>query len=677
MGTREAGMTFDRFVLSLEPSLTDAQFNALPNTGADPTPPRILGVAGSATLTNVTLTFSEPLNEFTVAPGNFTLGGGVNVLSAALDPVGLRVVSLTTAPQTGGNIYTVTVNDVTDLSGNLIAANSQTNFTAWRATPGWISRELYLEIAGGSVAELIASPKYPNQPDIVDVIQGARFENTPRQINYGARVTFFFAPEVTGEYEFFLQNDDEAQLFVSLDSTFEQLQFMVSSTGNPGGFSEAVKGSTAFQEFIQGERYAIRVLWKQGTGDSVLAVAARRIGDLTPAEDLQPLAGNLIESVLNPDTAVLNFSSQPQSLTVTAGHRARFFAAASSPGGPVSYQWQVNGVNIPGATRQAYTTPVLGPADSGNSYRVIASGGGVTVAGAAAGATVVSGPAPQSEPYIGVNFVGGNVGINQPGGILRSNDVFGVIGQENFNNIAGASAAGTPLADAAGNLTSVTISYSVNGTYYTGTGESTADHVAFQGCLENANQPIAITLGGVPGGVYSVIAYSAGFAFNASYEQSYALTGDSVSPTLHVRAQTGIDFLGDPTLRRMSSTNPDARDFGNYVMFENVSPDDSGNLLLNITPESPNIGVNVLPTVNALQLVRALASLSIAAGPAAGQSTVSWNRASTGHTLESSQALGAAASWSAVSGVANPLPGMGSTLITTSGGTGFFRLRKP
>src|SRR6185369_2320015 len=133
--------------------------------------------------------------------GNFKLSGGVNVLSAALDPVGLRIVSLTTQPQTGGNIYVVTVTNVADLSGNPIAPNSQTNFTAWRIASGWISRDLYLEIPGSTVADLTTSPKYPDQPDAQDVIRGARFENTPRQINYGARVTFFFVPDVTGEYE--------------------------------------------------------------------------------------------------------------------------------------------------------------------------------------------------------------------------------------------------------------------------------------------------------------------------------------------------------------------------------------------------------------------------------------------------------------------------------------------
>jgi hypothetical protein len=360
-----------------------------------------------------------------------------------------------------------------------------------------------------------------------------------------------------------------------------------------------------------------------------------------------------------------------------AGNRARFFAAASSPGGPVFYQWQVNGVDIPGATRQAYTTPVLAAGDSGKVYRVIASGGGVDLASAVAVATVLPGPAPQVEPYIGVNFVGGNVGINQPGGTLRSNDVFGVVGQENFNNVAGASATSAPLVDATGNATPVTITYAVNGTYYTGTGESTADHVVFQGCLENANLPFDISLGGVPAGVYQVIAYSVGFAFNASYEQAYTLRGKSVAPTLHVKAQTGIDFLGDPVLRRMASTDSNARDFGNYVTFENVSPDDFGNLTLNITPESPNIGVNVLPTVNALQLVRVLTALSIASGPAAGQLTVSWNQASTGYTLESSTTLGSTAQWLPVNGVANPLTGAGSTPLSTAGGARFFRLRQP
>jgi len=127
----------------------------------------------------------------------------------------------------------------------------------------------------------------------------------------------------------------------------------------------------------------------------------------------------------------------------------------------------------------------------------------------------------------------------------------------------------------------------------------------------------------------------------------------------------------------MASTDPNARDFGNYVIFEDASPDASGNLVLNITPESPNVGVNVLPAVNALQLVRVLAALSIVRGPAAGQATVSWNRAATGYTLESSLTLGPTAQWQAVAGVAAPLTSAGSTAANTTGDARFFRLRQP
>ena len=155
-----------------------------------------------------------------------------------------------------------------------------------------------------------------------------------------------------------------------------------------------------------------------------------------------------------------------------------------------------------------------------------------------------------------------------------------------------------------------------------------------------------------------------------------SLVGESSSPILHVKAQTGIDFVSDANLRRMASTDANARDFGNYVLFEDVSPDANGNLTLNIAPESPNIGVNVLPTVNALQLVRALPGLRIAPGPAASEVTVSWNRAAIGYTLKASTALGSTAQWNPVSEVLDPLPGAGSQALSKTGGARFFRLER-
>jgi hypothetical protein len=60
---------------------------------------------------------------------------------------------------------------------------------------------------------------------------------------------------------------------------------------------------------------------------------------------------------------------QPSSVTVAAGQTATFsVVAAGSPS--LSYQWQKNGVKIPGATLATYTTPATTDADNGTVFTV-------------------------------------------------------------------------------------------------------------------------------------------------------------------------------------------------------------------------------------------------------------------------------------------------------------------
>lgn len=59
----------------------------------------------------------------------------------------------------------------------------------------------------------------------------------------------------------------------------------------------------------------------------------------------------------------------PANLTVTAGDPAQFSVSASG-GIPMSFQWQKNGVNIPGATNPTYSIAQTTPADSG-LYRCV------------------------------------------------------------------------------------------------------------------------------------------------------------------------------------------------------------------------------------------------------------------------------------------------------------------
>lgn len=675
IGTREAGLFIDRFALSQQTGLTDAQFNALENTGAA-IPPVISRASGSAALTMVKITFSKALDESTVLPSAFVLSGGVNVTAAVLDPVSLKDVTLTTSLQTEGTKYTLTVNQVADLSGNVIRANSKADFFAWKLTPGFAQRDYFFGITGSDIASLVNDPKFPNSPDRGNVALGFASINEPRAQNYGLRLTAFFIPTQTGVYDFFMQNNDQAELFLSTTASADQLQSILASSTATSAYDPAVFGSSS-GPLQAGQRYLLQVLLKQGADyDAWVSVAGRRQGDSTPVEALQPLGGSQIATLVDPASATVEIKRQPAAVTITDGQRARLEADAVSPGGPVYYQWQVNGVSIPGATRAAYYTPILSTAESGKQYRVVISGGGAVVTSAAAVVTVNPGRPPAVTPWIGANFSGGAGGVG-PSGVLRADDVVGVVPQSNWNNLAGATGTDVPLVDAEGAATDLVVDYT-GATYVTGTGENTAENILFQGYLQNANGTVTATLKNVPSGNYHLIVYCVGFTFNATYEQRIELIGGGGYPAFTVRAEHAADYNRLPgQFRRMASQNPDARDEGNYVMFENVSPDETGSLALSVINESTFTGVNVNPALSAIQLVRVAAAAPALEVQRNGATVrVSWGADAAGSVLESAGSLTAPVTWTVVNGAPNPIAGAGGRDVAPAGSAQFFRLRK-
>jgi uncharacterized protein (DUF1800 family) len=70
-------------------------------------------------------------------------------------------------------------------------------------------------------------------------------------------------------------------------------------------------------------------------------------------------------------------STAPASQSVTAGQTVTFTVVATGTG-PLSYQWQKNGVNISGATSASFTIPATAASDSG-SFDVIVSNAAGTV----------------------------------------------------------------------------------------------------------------------------------------------------------------------------------------------------------------------------------------------------------------------------------------------------------
>jgi hypothetical protein len=85
----------------------------------DITPPQLVSATFSD-ITTLVLNFSEQLNISTAQNiNNYSISNGINVSSATLS---LTQVTLRTSPSESGT-YTVTVNNITDLAGNIIDPN--------------------------------------------------------------------------------------------------------------------------------------------------------------------------------------------------------------------------------------------------------------------------------------------------------------------------------------------------------------------------------------------------------------------------------------------------------------------------------------------------------------------------------------------------------------------------
>jgi len=690
IGTREAGMTLDRVVFSTDSTLTAIQLDSLSDSGTALPTPEILSVTGNDTLDGVTVRFSRILDATSVAPADFSLvpaldGPAVSVTTATADATDGRVVHLTTGTQTAGTRYTLSVTGVKDTAGTSIKTGARMDFTAWKRVKGWVKQEVYMNVTGATVAELYAAPTYPDYPDLVQFVRGFQIPLSGTLGNYGARLTATFTPGSSDAFDFFVNNDDEAEIFLSSDATEANLSSLGVLPLHAAPFAEGVlvtgPSLTAQQDYL------LRGVLKQGGGDATLQLAARISGASSPdAATLPILSGDLISAMVNPDLGVVTFDVPPADASVPAGSRARFSVKAATLSSPVYYQWQREGVDIPGATRPAYVTPVLASSDSGKSYRVVVSVAGISTTSRAASLTVTPGSPSNLQPYLGVKFIGAGY-VSDDAVSLRPDDVAGVVEQSNWNNLDGslgpialtnADGAGSPVTLQLDTTAGATAAF---GMWSSGTRSLLdADGDLMEGFIHNgtSNDPILIKLANVPPGHYQMIVYTLGFDFQADYQEAFSVAGAGSYPTYHVLGETGLDYTQNPGYRRASSTDPSARQKGNYVQFDSIDPAPDGSLVLSVAWEASSTST-YNPAVNAFQLVKILAATTpptLGIQSAGGQVTIRWDATASGFTLQSRPALGGGAAWAPVADAGNPVSGAGSINASTAGSATYYRLVK-
>jgi len=165
------------------------------------------------------------------------------------------------------------------------------------------------------------------------------------------------------------------------------------TAGSPASFSVLADGATA-----------LSYQWQRDGADIPGATSATYTLASTTASDdgasFRVLIRNSASTVtsdsarlrIEASVALPTIVTQPQSLTGTEGSPVVLSVVAEGSG-PFSYQWRKNGVAIPGATLNTYTSPALAVADSGAAYTVVVSNGAGSVTSAAATLTVKHLPA--------------------------------------------------------------------------------------------------------------------------------------------------------------------------------------------------------------------------------------------------------------------------------------------
>jgi len=291
--------------------------------------------------------------------------------------------------------------------------------------------------SNSQIADAIQDPIFAGPPTRTRYANGFSFGETSNfgntwGDNFLVRLTAIFTPPESGNYRFFTRSDDAGALFIKAGTTFPDPfvdTAIANETGCCGGFNEVGADGTLPEEtseFIAltgGSKYAIAYFVKEGGGGDWGQVAIRKEGDMTPAANLTPLRGAVLESPVDAVGASISLNTQPSSQTVVANSALTFTAAAtgSSPwggdyGNVVVYQWYKNGKPILGANAATYTIPVVPIGDNGAKFAVGAGVAGAATLGTEFTLTVTEDTVPPTVTRVGgsASFDSVTVAFSEP-----------------------------------------------------------------------------------------------------------------------------------------------------------------------------------------------------------------------------------------------------------------------
>lgn len=226
---------------------------------------------------------------------------------------------------------------------------------------GTIRRLIYEGIPGTRVEDLTSAPGYPDAPTRVEMVEGLLQGQSDIGDYYGSLMEGYLEAPQSGFYTFWVHSDDFGELWLSTNASPAGLVRVarVGVWSYPNEWDKYLVQKSEPIPLVGGEKYLMRVLQKENWGGDNVGVGWQRPDGVLerpmPTLYIQPYQAN---------ATALSIARQPAGATTTENQPVSFSVDLNPLNRPVSFQWYLDAVPIPGAVLSSVTfKPVL--ADDG------------------------------------------------------------------------------------------------------------------------------------------------------------------------------------------------------------------------------------------------------------------------------------------------------------------------
>jgi len=317
-------------------------------------------------------------------PANYAIDG-LNVYSVEVSQGGW-LVTLHTSPQEPGRDYLVKFPNINP--GGF--ALRQAPFAAWKWESGWVLTEQFHLGSAATLADLEVSPErqmWPNFNEDVDF----EIRNFGISSKTGYRLSGWLKAPVSGEYDFYLAASSPAVFRLDDNAStatlrtivaepegqqlrdYTSLEGRINSPANawfPDVTDAPVNQSphTVGPVFLEADTdYYFELLVLSSAAEHHGSVVMVPSGDPVPADGTPGFSGMLVSNHVRPDSLATMLTSPPTKY-VPDGTVVMIDAVGFWYGYPTRFQWQRNGVDLPGETSGRLTFTAT-PENHGARYR--------------------------------------------------------------------------------------------------------------------------------------------------------------------------------------------------------------------------------------------------------------------------------------------------------------------